>query len=97
MPIDLDLIPYLQMPTLHREMIACQQHALLNSFAPHFTKALEQGKKEIFFEKLYTIWFDLYPEIGDGDPEYEDWLLKRRKRVRVHYIIRVLTPLIPFV
>ena len=65
--------------------IGFDQSGFLQYLAPHFAKARQEGKIEVFFEKLCAIWYIRYPTEfdtgGDDDPDYLAWLIKRSNQV----------------
>jgi len=65
-------------------LVICNQNKFLRSLAPSLARARQENKVELFFERLFVLWFDRFPEDEDGledDPDHLAWLISRRKKV----------------
>ena len=59
------------------------QAKFLRSLGPTYRKALEENNKELFFEQVYLLWFDRFPEPRPMNMDRDEYAcnLQFRKKV----------------
>lgn len=63
------------------------QDNFIKDVGPYLNVAKAEGKLEEFYTRVYSIWFQRWPVVGEwyGDQAHIDWAVDRHKKVSVAF------------
>lgn len=66
------------------------QNKLIKDVVPYFRLAQAEGKVDDFYAKVYNVWFQRWPIVGEwySDQAHKDWAVERHKNVSVMLVSR---------